>query len=185
MLEFNFSPFPILETERLILRQLEVRDAPEMLIYRSDEDVMRYIPRPRATSEQDAVDLINWINSFTEKNEAINWGITLKGKDQVLGSIGFVRMNKENHRAELGYLLGKAYQRQGIMHEAIQCVVRYGFDRIKLHSIEAIVDPRNTASIGVLEKSNFKKEAHFREDFFYEGEFLDSMVYSKLIHDTH
>jgi ribosomal-protein-alanine N-acetyltransferase len=72
---------------------------------------------------------------------------------------------------------------KGIVSEAVQEVVNYGFDVMKLHSIEAIIDPLNDASAKVLEKNGFVKEAHLRENEFYEGRFLDTVIYSLLNKD--
>ncbi len=176
----NFHPFPMLTTERLILRQLEHADAPEMFIYRSSEEIMKYICRPRAKTEEDALQLIIRINDLIQKTEVLNWGITLKESNKVIGTIGYVNFKKEHYRAEIGYLLSIDYQRKGIMQEAISAVLEYGFNTLKLHSVEAIVAPENEASIALLEKNHFKREGYFREDFYFEGKFLDSVVYSLL-----
>jgi ribosomal-protein-alanine N-acetyltransferase len=69
---------------------------------------------------------------------------------------------------------------KGIISEAIKEVVNYGFNEMKLHSIEAIIDPENFGSARVLEKNNFVKEAHLKENEFYEGRFLDTVIYSIL-----
>lgn len=183
MLLTTFTSAPVLETSRLILRQLELRDAPEMHLYRSDEEIMKYIGRPRTKSIEDAEELIQRINTSISNGDAINWGITMKGDDKVIGSVGFVRFKKESFRAEIGYLLSTAYHRTGIMDEAIKEVIKYGFKQMGLHSIEAIVDPANIASLSLLEKNKFRREAYFREDFYFDGKFLDSVVLGLLEKD--
>lgn len=180
MLETNFTPFPVLETERLILRDMKDEDAADFFTLRSDENVMKYIARPRAKTTEDALALIHRIRNTIQANDGINWGITLKNEDKIVGSVGLVRFKKENYRAELGYLLSPHLQRKGIMSEAIHAVLNYGFKVIGLHSVEAIIDPENIASASILLKNNFKLEAHFLEDFFYENQFLDSKVFSLL-----
>ena len=72
------------------------------------------------------------------------------------------------------------YQGKGIISEAINEVVNYGFEVMKLHSIEAIIDPENFASEKVLQKNGFVKEAHLKENEFYDGRFLDTVIYSIL-----
>ena len=64
--------------------------------------------------------------------------------------------------------------------EAINEVVNYGFEVMQLHSIEAIIDPENFASEKVLQKNGFVKEAHLKENEFYDGRFLDTVIYSIL-----
>ena len=89
-------------------------------------------------------------------------------------------MQKEHYRAEIGYLLHPDYQQKGIMDEALKAVIKYGFETMQLHSIEANVNPANAASMKLLEKNGFVKEAYFKENYFYNGQFLDSVIYSLL-----
>jgi ribosomal-protein-alanine N-acetyltransferase len=180
MLELNFHPFPILSTKRLVLRRIINDDAKELLTLRSDPAVMRFISRPLAQSIDDALDLIAIIDHTLNSNEGITWAITQQNNDILVGTIGFWRVVKPHHRAEIGYLLAPALQGKGIMHEALSAVLDYGFGSMKLHSIEAIVDPFNLASVKLLEKNNFVKEGSFKENFYFEGSFLNSDVYSLL-----
>jgi ribosomal-protein-alanine N-acetyltransferase len=181
MLEINFTPFPNLKTKRLILRKLATEDVNEIFALRSDNDVMQFIPRPIAKTKEDALNHITIINEKIESNEGINWAITLKGNPKLIGIIGYYRIKPEHFRAEIGYMLLPEYQRQGIISEAIKEVVKYGFEVLKLHSIEAIIDPGNFASEKVLQKNGFIKEAHLKENEYYQGRFLDTVIYSKLI----
>lgn len=180
MLDVRFLPFPELRTERLLLRRLRDEDAQAVFTMRSDVEVMRHIGRPRATTVQDATDLMARMGRDLEANEAITWAIALHGNDTLIGTIGYYRLKKEHHRGEVGYMLSPAHWRKGIMGEALDAVVRCGFERIGFHSIEAITDPRNTASNRLLETRGFAREGLFRENFFWEGEFLDSAVWSRL-----
>lgn len=180
MLTFQFSPFPDLATDRLALRQLRVSDAVEMLYLRSHPELMRYIPRPLSRTVEEAAELIERYQGYLDRHEGINWAITEKGKDVLIGAVGFVHFEPENHRGEVGYLLHDAFHGKGIMTEALQAVLHYGFHTLKLHSVGAVIDPENTASEKVLQKLGFAKEAHFRESGRYEGRWLDSYVYSLL-----
>ncbi len=180
MLTFDFSSFPVLATSRLTLRQLRASDAEDMFPMRSDPETMKYIPRPLAKSHNDVIELIHQMTELSAQNKSINWGITLSGIDKVIGTIGFVRMSPENHRAEIGYMLDPNFRGEGIMKEAAGMVIEYGFHTLKLHSIEAVIDPENTASANVLIQQHFVKEASFKENEYYEGRFLDTDVYSLL-----
>lgn len=180
MLLVNFQPFPILHTERLTLRRIMPADAADLFVLRADENIMRFIPRPLAKSTEDVIDLIKIIDEGIDNNNLINWAISLKEVNKLIGTIGFVRMSLANHRAEVGYMLHPQYHGQGIMQEALIAVINYGFHDMKLHSIEAIIDPENTASEKLLERNNFMKEAYFKENCFFEGKFSDSVHYSLL-----
>lgn len=178
MLAINFHPFPNLETERLYLRRITKEDVNEIFALRSNKETMKYIPRPLAKTKEDALGHIAIIEEKIENNEAINWAITLKNSPRLIGIIGHYRIKPEHFRSEIGYMLLPEHHGKGIITEAMQETVKYGFEIMKLHSIEAIIDPENYASERVLQKSGFVKEAHLKENEFYEGRFWDTVIYS-------
>lgn len=180
MLTFDFSIFPILQTERLTLRQIVKDDANEMFALRSNLEIMKYIPRELPKTLEDAVTHIEYMQGLLDNLECINWAICLKGESRLIGNIGFFRMQPQNHRAEVGYMLAQDYHGKGIMQEALTEILRYGFEEMKLHSIEAVTDPENFSSWKLLEKNGFIREGHFKEDCYWQGKFLDSYVYSLL-----
>jgi [ribosomal protein S5]-alanine N-acetyltransferase len=89
-------------------------------------------------------------------------------------------MQKEHYRAEIGYALHPEHQGIGLMQEALNAVLDYGFTVMNLHSVEANVNPNNAASINLLQRNGFMREGMFRENYFYNGKFLDSAIYSLL-----
>ena len=181
MLGLNFTPFPELKTERLLLRRLEKTDANEMFFLRSNEDVLRYLGKEPATSVKEAEEFIVKINKAVDDNESILWGIALSSdRAVVIGTICLWNLQKEHYRGEIGYLLHPDHWRKGIMKEAIICVLDYGFNVLKLHRIEALLTPGNIASSAILESTGFIKEAHLKENFYFRGEFSDTLIYSRL-----
>jgi ribosomal-protein-alanine N-acetyltransferase len=180
MLNFNFEPFPVIESDRLILKRITKDDVNEVFELRSNPETMKYIPRPLVKTTEDAIEHIAMIEEKIILNEGINWGITFKNSSKLLGIIGFYRMQPENYRAEIGYILLPEFHGKGIITEAVKRLITYGFDDLKLHSIEAIIDPENLASENVLQKCGFIKEARLKECQFYEGKFLDKVIYSLL-----
>lgn len=178
MLTFNFDPFPELFSGRLFLRRMTATDADDFFEMRSSREIMQYIARPLAETPADALKLIANIDEGIADNELINWGITLRDQNKVIGTIGFYRMKPEHHRAEVGYLLHNDFQNKGYMQEALEAVIEFGFTEMKLHAIEAVIDPRNARSEKILIKNGFVKEAYFKENFYFEGKFLDSAHYS-------
>lgn len=183
MIEFSFSPFPDLISERLRFRKINADDVAEMFALRSDPEVMKFVPRPLAKNPQEALDHIELINSKIDSNDGINWAITLKDNPEMIGIIGHYKTLPEDHRSEIGYMLSPKHQQKGYISEAISAVVKYGFEDMQLHSVEAIIDPENFASARVLEKNHFIKEAHLRENHFYDGKFIDTVIYSLLKSD--
>ncbi|UFH45909.1 GNAT family N-acetyltransferase [Flavobacterium galactosidilyticum] len=180
MLAVNFHPFHNLETERLLLRRVNNNDCKEILSLRSNPETMKYIPRPLLKNEEDALAHILMIETKIQNNEGINWAITLKGNPKLIGVIGHYRIQLENYRAEIGYMILPEFNGLGIVTEAVKEVVKYGFEIMKLHSIEAVIDPDNEASACVLKKNGFVKEAHLKENEFHDGRFYDSVIYSLL-----
>lgn len=178
MLTVNFSPFPTLHTERLVLREISHKDDEDVFLLRSNRGLMEYIDRPRAETIDDAKILVQRMMDIVAANEGISWAITLKGSDRLIGTIGFWRLVKEHYRGEVGYMLHADYHRQGIMKEAILTAADYAFKTIKLHTIEANINPENIPSIKLAESVDFVREAYFKENYYYNGKFLDSAIYT-------
>lgn len=181
MLELNFSPFPEIRTKRLLLRKIMDADAPEIWFLRSDETVMKYIDREKPKSQQEGLDFIKKVNATIDKNECIMWAIALQDNPgKLIGNIGFWRIINQHYRAEIGYMLHPDFWNKGMMKEALHAAANFGFNQMKLHSIEAQINPDNVASGMLLEKAGFIREAYFKEDFFFKGKFIDTAIYSLL-----
>ncbi|WP_396145619.1 GNAT family N-acetyltransferase [Flavobacterium sp.] len=180
MLEINFHPFKNLESKRLLLRRVIETDVDEIFELRSNPETMKFIPRPLAKTKEDALVHFKTIDENIENNKGINWAITLKGNPKLIGIIGHYRIQPENHRCEIGYMILPQYNGQGIVSEAIKMILEYGFNDLQMHSIEAVIDPENKASERVLQKNGFVKEAHILENELWEGKFWDSVIYSIL-----
>src|SRR4051794_9482412 len=110
MLHPDFTVFPEIKTERLVLRKLAITDAPAVLQLRADENVMRYIDRERAATIADAEVYISKIIQSLSNNEGITWAIALKEEPaKLIGTIGYWRLIKEHFRAEIGYMLSPVH----------------------------------------------------------------------------
>jgi ribosomal-protein-alanine N-acetyltransferase len=120
------------------------------------------------------------MNRLINNNEIILWGITKPPSTDLIGTICFWRIEKENFRAEIGYVLHPDYHAQGIMKEALTAVIQFGFNEMHLHSITANVNPENAASLALLKSCGFVQEAYFRENYFFNGRFLDTVICSLL-----
>lgn len=144
---------------------------------------MRFIPRPVAKTIEDAEKVVDLVTEAITNLAGINWGIHLKEKTQLIGMIGYVKIHKDNARAEVGYVLHRDHHSKGIIHEALQAVINYGFNNMKLNSIEAVINPENSRSIKTIEKMNFVREGHLREYTFHNDKFSDALIYSKLKSD--
>jgi ribosomal-protein-alanine N-acetyltransferase len=177
-----FATFPTLKTERTVLREATIDDTEDIFRIMSDADVMRYLGRPPMALLDDAVERIQSYQVLFEEEEAVSWVITHAEDGQVMGTCLFWHLNRPHFRAEIGYILGSAWWGKGIMTEVGSTLLDFGFSRMGLHSIEAQLDPDNTASRRLLEKLGFVQEGHFRENFYdsMKAEFTDTAVYSLL-----
>lgn len=180
MLAIDFSRFPELRTERLLFRELEPSDAKSLYAMRSDERVMRHIGRPRATSLQDAIDVIERIACDRASNNGMTWGMQLAGSIELIGTIGFYRLKPEHFTGEVGYLLHPDHWGRGLMSEALDLVTGHGFGRIGFHRIEAITAPENQPSRRVLERCGYRLEGILRGNYHWQGAQLDSALYGRL-----
>ena len=181
MLSLNFTPFPVIETERLLLRCTTLEDLAEFFFLRTDEKMIQHTNRPPDESVEATTTKIKQILQRQEENELIQWAITLKENPATLiGTIGYWRIIPEHYRAEIGYMLHPSCWGKGIMKEALNAVIKYAFEKMKLHSIEANINPDNIPSAALLESCGFIKEAFHKENYYFDGVFYDSIIYSRL-----
>ena len=180
MLEIKFNGFPVLETERLLFREFTLNDTEDFFALNTNEKVIQYFDRPKMQSMEEAIKMIKKISTSFENNEGITWAIELKETRKIIGHITYWRIIKEHYRAEMGYSLFPEYWGKGFMSEAIQQVIVFGFSKLKFHSIEANVDPRNISSMKLLERAGFKREGYLKENFYFNGKFFDTALYSLL-----
>ena len=180
MLQLNFNPFPELRTERLVLRKTLEADLNQLFLIRSNPQIMNAIDKELAETLQDAKLLLDKMDALINESGGIIWAICLKEDNVQIGNISFHIITKEHHRAEMGYVLLPHFQRRGIVNEAIKALLDFGFNNLKLHSVEAKINPINLASKNILEKNGFIKEAHLKENFYFRNKFSDTAIYSLL-----
>lgn len=181
-LQLSFHPFPELTTPRLLLRRLAMEDAPAVFFLRSDEAVLRFLQKEPAASIQEAEDFIRRIHREAGAGEGILWAITLSDDPgAVIGTICLWNIQPDHYRAEVGFALHPDHWRKGIMKEALLAVTAYAFTALHFHSLEARIDPANTASSSLLQSAGFVQEGYFKEDFCFQDAFMDTAVYS-LVH---
>jgi ribosomal-protein-alanine N-acetyltransferase len=171
--------FPELNTERLKLRLVSGMDAPVIFKLYSDVRVMKQRGEAVFLDETQAEKLIFYWRKLFAQGNGLRWGIVENKNEKLIGSVGFKNIMQQHFRADIGYELDPEFWNKGIMTEAVKAVVEFGFDQMKLHSIEANITPDHFASKRVLEKLGFKQEALFRENYFYEG-WWDSAIWCKV-----
>jgi [ribosomal protein S5]-alanine N-acetyltransferase len=182
MAEFDFETFPILETERLVLRGITRDDIPALRGIYGDTEVMRYMADMQSTlsTDRELRSIVDWAGRMFAGKNGIRWGIVPRGEGDLIGTCGFHLLDWHNQHAEIGYDLARAYWRKGIMTEAVRAIVRFGFERLNLHRIEANVTEGNEASAKTLLKAGFQQEGVWRERAYLRGAFYDLLQFGLL-----
>ena len=171
---------PPLLTERLLLRSLILEDATDVQRLAGEYDVASTLLRiPHPYEDGMAEEWIHSCYEKFEKDEALNFAITLRTDKNFIGAIG-LELEPENERAELGYWIGKSYWNRGYATEAASAVVAYSFKVLKLNRIYAYHFTRNPASGRVLEKVGMRYEGYRRQHTKKWDKFEDSMGYGML-----
>ena len=170
-----------LQTERLILKPLKIDDTRALFHYRSDERVFKYQSwRPTEKAEAEAFIQKFAHGDFGAPDTWYQMGLYLQQTSQLIGDIGLHFLDVPSQSVEIGFTVAPAYQRQGYAFEAVREMLNYLLETLEKHRVIASVDPRNTASIALLEKLGMRKEAHFRESLKVRGEWVDDVIYAIL-----
>ncbi len=170
------TEFPVLETERLVLRQLVQGDAPSIFGIKSDPETMTYMETPpMADVSEAAASIASEAEGFAAK-ESLKWAVTLRGHGRLIGVCTLFRISAESRRAEIGYFLGRLYWGNGYNHEALTRIVEYGFGELNLNRIEADLDPQNLASAKAVRRLGFVDEGLLRERWIVAGKVSDSLL---------
>lgn len=177
--EIKLETFPQLQTRNLILRRLVPPDAEAVFRIFADAAVTQYYDLETFTTLEQASQLIQRQTDRFEQQAGVRWGIALPGDNVIIGSCGYI-FDKPHAHAGLGYELGQAFWRRGFMTEALEAIIRFGFERLALNRIQALVMRDNRASVQLLHKLGFQEEGILRESKFFKGQFHDLHCFSLL-----
>lgn len=170
----------IIETQRLILKGFSPADMNYIFAQHTKDDVMDILGH-RNESEYEK-ELNRYQNGYSTYNKSFLLFLLIdKLTKGVIGHCGFHNWNIEQKRAELGYDISEENcKRKGLMSEAVNEIIAYGFDKLALHRIEALVGSDNTPSLKILAKHTFVREGLLRKHYFINGKYVDSIIFSKL-----
>ena len=170
-------------TDRLIIRLAKPDDAEEIYSYRSDTIENRY----QGWFPESVEEVRNYIANMPVKMDiadaCFQFAILAKNENRLIGDMGIIFTGHERMQVEVGCTLNKTFQGKGYATEALTAMVNYFFTILKKHRIVASIDPRNTASIRLIERLGFRKEAHFKESYFLRDEWVDDIIYAMLDKD--
>ncbi|MFT5858552.1 MAG: ribosomal-protein-alanine N-acetyltransferase [Flavobacteriaceae bacterium] len=178
--EAIFKQFPVLESDRLLFREFELGDAKNILAIRSNMDVMAYMDTTIIRTIVAAEGFVNGSGLAHTNKTGICWAIIDKTTNQFIGDFSYHKLDRKNHRGEIGYTLKPECWGKGYMRETMETLFKFGFEELNIHSIEANINPKNGNSRNILLKMGFLKEAYFKESYFFKGQYLDSEIYSLL-----
>lgn len=185
-MSFDFNEAPVLQTERLRLRRILPSDLAAWAEIWQCASVRRYLLEFEGAPDDSAVwSIMEWAERIFKQKTGIRWAITLKPKDRMIGSCGFHLYDAHNSRLEIGYELHSAYWRRGIMTEAVAEVLRFCFDCLNAHRVEADVTEGNVASAALLRKLGFALEGTWRERVYSGGDYHGMWQFGLLEHEYH
>lgn len=179
-----FERFPVIETERLRLRELVDADTTAVFdLFRHDE-VTRYYDVETMADVAAAKALITSMRQRYRSRAGIRWALEDRASQTFVGTIGFNNINQSAHKGLVGYELVPAAWGRGLATEAVRAVVRFGHEQIELNRIEAVVMLENRASVRVLQKSGFSEEGVLRAFGYWKGRYHDLRMFS-VLRDSH
>ena len=162
----NFNPFPVLETTRLLLRELNLDDTEAIFSLRTNKEVNTFIQRNIPKNLFETEIFINMISNMVADNKGIFWGFQSKQNNELIGTIGLRNFEVEDQYAEIGYELHPDCQQKGFMSEGLKEVVNFGFKNLYLNTIEAFTHKNNMSSIALLERHHFVLQPKKRDKGF-------------------
>ncbi len=165
---------PFLIGERIYLRPLEMSDVPACLRWINDPEVTRtlmiYTPLNEIRERE-------WFERHYKDDREIILAVALKANDQHVGNAGLHRIEWKNRQGELGIMIGERDEwDKGYGSEAIELILRYGFERLNLHRIYLRVYANNPRAIRCYERAGFQREGTQRESHFAEGKYWDTLM---------
>jgi [ribosomal protein S5]-alanine N-acetyltransferase len=173
-----FTPFPILSTPHLILRALHPSDLDDLYEYASDSEIDRYVPWEHYKNINEARENLNEFLADYEQHGFGAWGIEHRADQKLIGIANFSRPHPINRRVEMGYTISRAYWGQGLATEAVKALIDFGFEKMNLIRIEAVVLPEHLASARVLEKSGMQFEGVLRSYQVWRNSPCDLRMYA-------
>lgn len=180
-----FAHPPTMRTSRLILRPVRMSDAQDLYEYSRDPEVARHVLWDAHTSIHQTRQYIRFLLRQYRNGSPGTLVIALRDTGKVIGTIGFMWVQPENRSAEIGYSLSRAYWNQGLMSEALNAMVEYGFLKLGLNRIEAQHESDNPASGHVMKNAGMRHEGTLRQRIFNKGRFADVELYAILRGDFH
>jgi [ribosomal protein S5]-alanine N-acetyltransferase len=173
----------VIESEHLLIRIVAESDLPSLLAVNGDAQVTKFLPYETWQSLSDAHAWFQRMAGIQATGTALQFVIARRPSQEVIGSCLLFRFEEGSARAELGYVLGRAHWGQGLMSEALAALIGTAFGTMGLRRLEAEIDPRNQASIGLIQRLGFTREGLLRQRWVAKGETKDVEMFGLLNHE--
>jgi ribosomal-protein-alanine N-acetyltransferase len=172
-----------IETKRLKLRIFTPEIQKYIFKHYSDPQLMEY--HGFSTSEELEREKDKFTGGYTTyRTSFLSFHLIRKDNDKLIGYGGYHNWFAEHQRSEIGYhIMNEEDKKQGFMSEAIETIIAYGFEEMKLNRIEAWVSPTNMPSLAIMNKFNFKQEGLSKQHWMVDGKLDDSMIFALLLED--
>ncbi|MDH3365893.1 MAG: GNAT family N-acetyltransferase [Thermoplasmata archaeon] len=180
----NDKRFPELSTERLELCEITSSHVDWYFEHFNTPEIIagQGFPGP-SNLEAAKEELDRYIVGLFKEGGGFRWGIRLMGESEIIGSAGFYSWDKENAKADMGYELRPPYWGKGIMKEALERIVTFGFEEMGLNRIKVTIMSNNPRSMGLIEKVGFRREGIMKDYSKFEGEYTDEHFFAMLKRD--
>jgi ribosomal-protein-alanine N-acetyltransferase len=178
-----FSEPPVLETARLKLRAMRATDAEDMFEYAKEPEVTRYLLWRAHETQGYTRDYLRYVESRYAVGDFYDFAIVEREGGKMIGTCGFTRIDTVNNVGEIGYVLNPSYAGRGYATEAAREMMRYGFEELGLHRIEARYMKGNEASVRVMEKLGMSFEGYSADSMYVKGEYKTIGTYAILEKD--
>ena len=174
---YGMFSMPTLETKRLILRRITMRDAKDIFTYSKDAEVARHVLWSAQKDVSEAKDYCRFMMKRYRCDQPSSWGIIEKATGKLVGTIGYMDHNEDNATVEVGYSLARWLWNGGYMTEALARVIAYTFEAMDINRIEAQHELTNPSSGRVMEKCGMVKEGVLRQRLYNKGRYVDVALY--------
>ena len=177
---YGMFAMPTLETERLVLRRIVLRDAKDIFAYSKDPEVARHVLWSAQKDVSEARDYCRFMMKRYRNDLPSSWGVVDKATNRLVGTIGYMDYSEDNATVEVGYSLARWLWNGGYMTEALARVIAYTFDAMDVNRIEAQHELTNPSSGRVMLKCGMQKEGVLRQRLYNKGRYVDVALYAIL-----
>lgn len=175
-----YNRIPTIQTDRLILRKLAKEDADDMFKYASEPAVSRFMPWEAHKTIEDTKEFLAFVIKAYEQQRKLTWAIELKATGQMIGTIDYVSWQPKRFKAEIAYTLSPEYWGKGLMREAVDGLLAFGFKEMELNKVEAPIMLENVQSRRLAQKLGMTQEGVARDHMIIKGGFVDLAMYAIL-----